>query len=158
EEYIDKAQMILDLMPGAVLSTDIIVGFPGETEDQFEDTMSLLDVVPYESIFAFKYSPRPFTKAARWEDQVTDEEKSLRLERLFSKHNEIAFALAKKYAGQNLLVLVEKFDEKSGRCSGRSTQNKLVHFQGEKGLIGQTVPVLVTEAFPQTLRGEWIRE
>lgn len=158
EEYIETALMILDLMPGAVLSTDIIVGFPGETEEQFADTLSLLDEVPYESIFAFKYSPRPFTKAARWEDQVSDEEKSSRLDRLFSKHNEIAFGLAKKYSSQKLQVLVEKFDEATGRCSGRSTQNKLVHFQGEKGLIGQTVPVLVTEAFPQTLRGEWIRE
>lgn len=156
EEYIAKAHMILEAMPGAVLSTDIIVGFPGETEAQFAETLSLLDEVPFESIFAFKYSPRPFTKAARWEDQVSDVEKSSRLERLFAKHDEIAFALAKKYEGQVLRVLVEKFDPDTGRCSGRSTQNKLVHFVGKKELIGQTVPVVVREAFPQTLRGEMV--
>ena len=156
EEYIDKAQMILELMPGAVLSTDIIVGFPGETAAQFDDTLSLLDEVPYESLFAFKYSPRPFTKAARWEDQVTDKEKSERLDCLFERHHKIAFDLAKKYEGQSLQVLVEKWDETTGRCTGRSTQNKLVHFNGKKGLIGHTVAVLVNQAFPQTLRGDLI--
>ena len=81
EEYINKARMILEKIPDVSLSTDIIVGFPQETEKQFQDTMSLLDEVPYESIYAFKYSPRPFTKAAQYKDQVTEGEKSHRLER-----------------------------------------------------------------------------
>ena len=156
EEYIEKAHMILELMPGAALSTDIIVGFPGETAAQFEDTLSLLEKVPYESLFAFKYSPRPFTKAARWEDQVTDQEKSARLDSLFKRHHKIAFDLAQGYRGQSVQVLVEKFDSTSGRCTGRSTQNKLVHFNGRKELIGQIVAVEVKEAFPQTLQGELI--
>jgi tRNA-2-methylthio-N6-dimethylallyladenosine synthase len=154
EEYIEKAQMILKAMPGSVLSTDIIVGFPGETEEQFQETLSLLEEVPFESIFAFKYSPRPFTKAARFTDQVPNEIQSERLDRLFAKHKEIAFDLVKKYEGETLRVLVENYDQNSGRCAGRSTQNKLVHFNGREDLTGQTVSVYIKEAFPQTLRGE----
>ena len=135
------------------MSTDIVVGFPGETEQQFEDTLSLLDIVPYESIYAFKYSPRPFTKAARWEDQLTEQEKSDRLQRLFDKHNEIAFGMAKKYEGQSLKVLVEGQDPETEKYYGRSTQNKTVYFEGTGDLTGQTVDVLIREAFPQTLRG-----
>ncbi len=153
EEYIRKAEMILKIMPGASLSTDIIVGFPGETEAQFEDTMSLLDVVPYESIFSFKYSPRPFTKAAKFEETLSDSEKSERLYKLQAKHREIAFDLVKKYDGQVIQVLVEEFRPELGRATGRSTQNKLTHFHATENLVGQTVPVKVVEAFPQTLRG-----
>ncbi len=157
EEYIRKAKMILEIMPGAALSTDIIVGFPGETQGQFEDTMTLLDEVPYESIFSFKYSPRPFTKAARWEDQLSDKEKSQRLYRLQDQHKQIAFELAKRYQNQKVSVLVEEYDEETGKANGRSTQNKLTHFQADRNLVGETVQVLIKEAFPQTLRGEWIR-
>ncbi|MEO0336389.1 MAG: MiaB/RimO family radical SAM methylthiotransferase [Pseudomonadota bacterium] len=153
EEYIRKAKMILEIMPGAALSSDIIVGFPGESQAQFEDTMSLLEEVPYESIFSFKYSPRPFTKAARWDDHVSETEKSARLTALQSRHKEIAFELAKKYQSAIVEVLVEQFDEESGRCSGRSTQNKLTYFAGSKDMIGNTYQVKVNEAFPQTLRG-----
>ena len=136
------------------LSTDIIVGFPGETHEQFMDTCSLLDEVGYETLFAFKYSPRPFTKAAQYEDQVPESEKSTRLNTLFTRHNERAFPLAKKYEGQVLEVLVESYKAEEGRASGRSTQNKLVHFPTSENLIGSTVSVKINEAFPQTFRGE----
>lgn len=157
EEYIRKAHMILQRMPGSVLSTDLIVGFPGETEEQFQDTMSLLDEVPYESIYAFAYSPRPFTKAARFDQQVDEATKNRRLNELLAKHKLIAFDLVKKYAGQTLKVLVEDYHADSHRLAGRSTQNKLVHFEGPKDLIGQTVSVKVLEAFPLTLRGELVQ-
>lgn len=157
EEYIDKAKMILQLMPGSVLSTDVIVGFPGETQEQFVDTLSLLDEVPYESMFSFKYSPRPFTKAARFKDQLSEEEKSQRLWQLQQKHKDLAFSMAKNYEGQTLKVLVEKFDKENHRSIGRSTQNKSVHFRGSQELIGLEVPVKITEAFPQTLRGELVQ-
>src|SRR6185312_14618454 len=104
----------------------IIVGFPGETDAQFEDTLSLLREVPYENIFAFAYSPRPMTKAARFTDQVPDEIKSERLAKVLDLHREISFALAKKYEGRRLKVLVEKYDAETGRLQGRSTQNKSV--------------------------------
>lgn len=156
EHYIDLAHMILEKMPGSALSTDIIVGFPGETRAQFEDTLSLLDQVPYETLYAFAYSPRPFTKAQRFEDQLTDREKNGRLQELFDKHHEISFGLAQRYMNQKVEVLVERFEEESGKCFGRSTQNKSVHFSGSADLIGKTVSVKVEEAFPSTLRGRQV--
>lgn len=157
EQYIEKARMILETIPGAVLSSDIIVGFPGETRAQFEDTLSLLDEVPYESIFAFKYSPRPFTKAAKFTDQVDEEEKSDRLNQLIARHRDLAFEMVKKYEGQVLKILVDEYKPHSNSVAGRSTQNKLVHFKGTPDLVGQTVPVRITEAFPQTFHGEIVQ-
>lgn len=156
EDYIARAQRIFKGLPNAVLSTDLIVGFPGETDVQFEDTMSLLREVPYENLFAFAYSPRPMTKAARFTDQIPDDIKSDRLNRVLDLHREISFELAKKYNGQTLKVLVERYDEESGRLQGRSTQNKAVHFRGAPELIGATVDVKIEEAFPLTLRGEML--
>lgn len=153
EQYIKLAHMILEKMPGCVLSSDIIVGFPGETRKQFEDTLSLLDEVPYESIYAFSYSPRPFTKASRFEEQLSHSEKNERLTELLAKHNKIAFGLAEKYVGQTLQVLVEEHHEDENKSFGRSTQNKSVHFQGGQGLVGKTVGVKIEKAYPSTLHG-----
>lgn len=157
EEYISKIRMIQEVFPDVSLSTDIIVGFPGESEEQFQDTMTMLDEVPFETLFAFKYSPRPFTKAARFEDQVDEDAKSDRLTRLLAKHRDLSFELAKKYDGQIFDVLVENKDEKDANVvSGRTTKNKLVHFLGQESLIGQTVPVKVLKAFPHSFRGELV--
>lgn len=154
EQYIEKVKMIFERLPNAVLSTDIIVGFPGETEEQFQDTMSLLDVVPYESMYAFQYSPRPFTKAAKFEDQLPEEAKNERLVRLLAKHREMAFKMAEKYHGQELDILVEDYKEDTGRLAGRSTQNKMTFFQGPKEWVGTTRKVKITEALPLVLKGE----
>lgn len=154
EEYIEKAKMILEIIPGAALSTDIIVGFPGETDEQFRDTLSLLEEIPYENIYAFNYSPRPFTKAARYTDQVPDEVKSQRLQVLLERHRTMAFDLASRYSGQTLQVLAEDFDEETERVMGRSTQNKTVHFKGSAAMIGRTWPVHIHEALPLSFRGE----
>ena len=154
EEYIDKAHMILDRMPGSVLSTDIIVGFPGETEEEFQDTLSLLDKVPFENIYSFKYSPRPFTKAARYDNQVTEQKKTQRLARLNEKHNKFAFSQVEKYKELVLDVLVETKDHHTGYLTGRSTQNKMVHFFGSEHLKGQIVSVKIQKTYPQTFYGE----
>lgn len=156
EHYLEKVQMIRKNIPGVAFSTDIIVGFPGETEEQFELTLSLLEEVRYESIFAFMYSPRPFTKAARWDDQIPKEEKSRRLQELFKLQQKISLEMAQPYKDQTMDILVEAFDEKTGNLSGRTTQNKLTHFAGSKELIGQTLPVRITEVFPTVLRGELV--
>lgn len=153
KEYLEKVAMIRKILPKAVLSTDIIVGFPGETEKQFQDTCTLLDEVEYESIFSFKYSSRPFTKAARFKDQIPEEIKSERLSRLQKKQDEISFRLAKRYLNKTLEVLVEDWNKERGTVSGRSTENKVVHFKGDASLKGKTVPVKIYESFPQTLRG-----
>jgi tRNA-2-methylthio-N6-dimethylallyladenosine synthase len=154
EQYLEKIAMIKKAIPNVVLSTDIIVGFPGETEEQFLDTMSLVREVGFETIFAFMYSPRPLTKAARFEDQVAEEVKSERLQRLFDSHNEQAFELAKRYEGQTLEVLVEKFDSETGKASGRTSQNKTVYFLGDASMIGHMKPVRITQARPAVFRGE----
>ncbi len=154
EEYIQKAEMILESLPGAALSTDLIVGFPGETEEDFQDTLSLLDEVPFEMIYAFKYSPRPFTKAARFDNQVSETDKSSRLNRLNQKYIQFAFSRSQEYKDQVLEVLVEKQDDKTAYLTGRSCQNKLVHFHGSGHLRGKIVSVKVDKAYPQVLYGE----
>ena len=157
EEYIEKARMILSKMPGSALSTDLIVGFPGESEKAFKDTLNLLDEVPYETIFSFKYSPRPFTKAKSFKQQVPEDIKTSRLAELQKKHEKIAFSLAKKYKGSVLKVLVEKQDPKTKFFMGRSTQNKLVYFKGEKQDIGHIVPIKIDKTHISTFYGEKIR-
>ena len=157
EDYLKIIEKIHKNIPNVALSTDIIVGFPGETEEQFEDTMTLLDEVPYEILFAFKYSPRPFTKAAKFEGHLPEEVQKERLERLFQKHKTIAFELCKRYEGKTVKVLVETQNADTKAYRGRNEQNKAVHFLPENpdvNLIGKTVDVKVLKAFPTTLRGE----
>lgn len=159
QDYLEKVEMIREIIPGVIFSTDIIVGFPGESEEDFEQTLSLLKSVEYETLFAFKYSPRPFTKAARFTNQVDEKTKTLRLDRLFKFQDKIAMEKSKKYEGQDLPVLVEKWDEERSVFSGRTTQNKLVHFSSAQGmddenLIGRTLNVHIHQARPNTFRGE----
>lgn len=156
EEYLNKIALIKKIIPNVVLSTDIIVGFPGETEEDFQDTVSLVLEAGFETIYAFKYSPRPFTKAARFEDQVPEDVKERRLADLFEAHNKMAFEMVKPYEGQVLQVLVEHYSEERKNLHGRSTQNKNVYFIGPKELVGQTVPVRITRAMPATFRGELV--
>lgn len=156
EEYIFKINQMKKYIPNLVLSSDIIVGFPGETEEEFQQTISLVEEIQFETIYAFMYSPRPFTKAAQFEDQLIESVKNERLNRLFDAHEKMAFALVKKYEGQTLEVLVEKRNEQ-GKLYGRSTQNKSVHFLGSDDLIGQTVSIKITQAFPNNMRGELVQ-
>jgi tRNA-2-methylthio-N6-dimethylallyladenosine synthase len=156
EEYISKINLMKKYIPNLVLSTDIIVGFPGETEAEFQDTLSMVQEVEFETIFAFMYSPRPFTKAAKMEGQLEEAVKNERLNRLFDVHEKMAFELVKKYEGQTLDVLVENVNG-NGKVFGRSTQNKSVHFLGSESLIGKTVPVKITQAFPNNMRGEMVQ-
>lgn len=156
EHYLEKIAMLKKTIPNAVFSTDIIVGFPGETEEEFQDTMSLVQEVGFETIYAFAYSPRPFTKAAKFEEQLPEDVKNERLNRLFDAHEAMAFEMVKRYEGQVLRVLVESVDRDFGKVHGRSTGNKLVHFLGTPDLIGKTVDVKITKAFPAVFRGELV--
>jgi tRNA-2-methylthio-N6-dimethylallyladenosine synthase len=155
EDYLQKVAKIREFLPHAVLSTDIIVGFPGETEEQFLDTVTLVKEVGYETLFAFKYSPRPYTKAARYEDQVPEEEKTRRLQYLLEQHEEWASRWVKKYEGQVVEVLLESYDAKRGNWHGRSRQNKNVYFVGDPAdhRVGDRVSVRVEQAFPNVFRG-----
>lgn len=156
EEYLEKIALMKKYIPNLVLSTDIIVGFPGETDADFQDTVSIVQEVGYETMFAFMYSPRPFTKAASFDNHVPEEIKNERLNYLFDAHEKMAFELVKKYDNQILDVLVEQINAQ-GKAQGRSTQNKLVYFLGSESLIGKTVPVKITQAFPNVLRGELVQ-
>ncbi|MGZ3725854.1 MAG: tRNA (N6-isopentenyl adenosine(37)-C2)-methylthiotransferase MiaB [Pseudobdellovibrio sp.] len=156
EEYLAKIELMKKYIPNLVLSTDIIVGFPGETEEEFNDTVSIVQEVGYETMFAFMYSPRPFTKAASFEDQVAEEVKNRRLNYLFEVQEKMSFEDVKKYENQTLSVLVEQMNSR-GKAQGRSTQNKLVYFDGSESLIGKTVPVKITKATPNVFNGELIQ-
>ncbi len=154
-EYIKKAHKILKKIPGVALSTDIIVGFPGETGEQFEDTLSLLEQVPYESLFAFKYSPRPKTKAARFTDQVPEPEKSARLQRLFAKHRALAQPLLARHLGTRQRVLVEE-QRSDGTWYGRSPHNRPTYFKGACSGVGSFVEVHIEKIHHQSLWGRCI--
>ncbi len=160
EQYLDKIQMIREGIPGVALSTDLIVGFPGETEEQFRDTFTLVEEVRYENVYAFAYSPRPFTKAAKFTDQLDEPTKFRRLNELFNRQREITFEMAKKFDGATVEVLIEEHKEGENKVVGRSTQNKLVFIDAPdadaKALIGQTRKVFVKEAFPTVLYGELV--
>lgn len=155
EEYLQKVKMIREAIPGVALSTDIIVGFPGETAEQFEDTLSLIQEVEYDNIYAFKYSPRPFTKAARWTDQLSDEEKSERLERLFALQRPISLKLASECLGKTYEVLVEEISD-SGMARGRVSNNRPVHFLKPDAVKGGVYTVKVTKARPSLMEAELV--
>lgn len=150
ESYLEKVDMIRKAIPGVALSTDIIVGFPGETEEQFKDTLSLVEEVGYDNIYAFKYSPRPFTKAARWEDQLSDAEKSERLERLFALQRPISLKRSEECLNKEYDVLVEELKE-NNFARGRTSSNRPVVFQKEGAVPGQTYRVRVTKTRPSLM-------
>ncbi len=159
EEYIEKIAMIKKAIPNVVLSTDIIVGFPTETEEDFQQTIDMVKEVGFETIFAFKYSPRPMTKAARFEGQVDEDIKSERLNRLFAEHEEQAFKLVERYEGQVLDVLIDDWKADRKNYAGRTSHNKLVFFPGDdNSMVGQMVKVRILKAAPSTLRGELVRD
>ncbi|MCC6138665.1 MAG: tRNA (N6-isopentenyl adenosine(37)-C2)-methylthiotransferase MiaB [Bdellovibrionaceae bacterium] len=150
ESYLEKVDMIRKAIPGVALSTDIIVGFPGETEEQFQDTLSLVQEVGYDNIYAFKYSPRPFTKAARWTDQLSDEDKSERLERLFALQRPISLKRSEECMGKEYDVLVEEFKE-NNMVRGRTSSNRPVIFQKEGAELGGVYRVRVTKTRPSLM-------
>jgi len=137
------------------ITCDIIVGFPGETEQDFQETLSLLDEVQYDGVFAFKYSPRPNTPAIRLDDAISDTEKSRRLNALLEKQRAIQQKLNRKHVGEDLEVMVEAKNQSRGQWIGRTTQNKTLNFVADRDLeLGSYVPVHVTTAFPNSLVGE----
>ena len=142
------------------LSSDIIVGFPGETDKDFEDTMTLLDIVGYDAIFGFKYSPRPNTPAIHMADSIPEEVKVERLAILNNRQRELQRRNYARHLGQTLEVMVEHGANARGQITGRSTQNKTVNFtrsaeqQDILPPIGSYVDVRITQAFPSSLVGE----
>lgn len=157
EHYIELVRKIREAIPTVSLTTDIIVGFPNETEEQFEETMSLFREIGYEMAFTYIYSPRDGTPAAKMEDNVPMEVKKERLQRLNALVNEQAAAAMKTYEGQVVEVLVEGESKKNPDVlSGYTPKNKLVNFVGPKSIVGQLVKVKITETKTWSLNGELI--
>lgn len=159
ETYLELVRKIKTAIPDAVLTSDIIVGFPGETEEQFEDTMSLVREVRFDFAYTFLYSPRAGTPAADMEDNVPEEVKKQRLYRLNALLAEIARESHEALKGQVVEVLVEgESKNRSEVLSGRTRTNKLVHVEGPKSLIGQFVQVKVTDAQTWYIKGELVND
>jgi tRNA-2-methylthio-N6-dimethylallyladenosine synthase len=154
-EYKSKLRKLRAARPGISFSTDIIVGFPGETETDFEATMRLVDEVKFDTSFSFLYSPRPGTPAAAMADEVAPQTKKERLARLQARMIEHAQSISAGMVGTRQRILVEGPARKDpAQMSGRTENNRVVNFDGPSGLVGQFVTVRVTEALPNSLRGE----
>jgi tRNA-2-methylthio-N6-dimethylallyladenosine synthase len=157
EQYLERISWIHSAQRDISITSDLIVGFPGETEREFEETLSLLDVVGYDSVFTFKYSPRPNTPALKLEDAIPDEEKARRLALLNDRQKQIGAERNKRHIGQVLEAMVEAKNPARGQWVGRTSQIKVLNFTVPDGLelaVGSYVPVRVTGSFPNSLLGE----
>ena len=155
EHYLDLASRLRQAMPDIALSTDIIVGFPGETEEDHAQTLALCREVEFTTAFTFLYSPRPGTKAYERSDHIDEQTKSRRFQELldvlypiFNRKNRLAI-------GDTVQVLIESISKTDAtRLSGRDAQGRLVHIHGDHSLIGKMIPVRIQEAYSFSLFGE----
>jgi len=160
EDYLERIGWIKAAQREISITTDIIVGFPGETEAEFEETLDLLTKVGYDGTFSFKYSPRPNTPAQTMADSISDEEKARRLAVLQEHQKEIQARLSRRYAGRTLEVMVEGKNPARAQLIGRTSQNKTLNFTVTGGNPapepGSYVRVHITESFPNSLLGEMV--
>jgi tRNA-2-methylthio-N6-dimethylallyladenosine synthase len=156
-EYKAKIRRLREARPDICISSDFIVGFPGETEGDFEQTMKLIEEVGFDQSFSFIYSPRPGTPAASLPDDVPQEVKKARLARLQAQINQQARAISEAMVGTVQKVLVEGVSRKDeNEVSGRTENNRVVNFPADRSVIGQFVEVRITAAYPNSLRGELV--
>ena len=157
DQYLERIAWMKSAKREISITTDVIVGFPGETESDFAATLDLLDEVGYDAVFAFKYSPRPNTPSLSMEDAIPDEEKARRLEVLMSKQRDIQTTSYKRYIGTTCEVMVEAKNEARSQWIGRTTHNKTLNFTAPHALQpGTYAPVKVTASFPNSLLGELV--
>ena len=157
EQYLERIGWMRAARRPISISTDIIVGFPGENEEDFQQTLSLLDEVGYDSVFSFKYSPRPNTPALKFIDHIPDQEKARRLAVLQEKQKQIQNHNNQKHVGEVVEVMVEGRNLARGQWIGRTAQNKVLNFTASEDAAlthGSYVNVRVTQAFPNSLVGE----
>ncbi len=154
DEYLAKVRMLRDTVPGISLTTDVIVGFPGEADDDFEATLSLVQEADFDHLFGFCFSPRSGTPAAALPGQIDENRARRRLERLFELHREMRLTKHRSMEGQVVEVLTEKINPKeAGGFTGRTRTNKIVHFKGFGELAGKIVQVRIEEGLPNCLKG-----
>jgi tRNA-2-methylthio-N6-dimethylallyladenosine synthase len=157
EQYLERISWIKAAKRSISMTTDIIVGFPGESPADFEKTIDLLAEVEYDGVFGFKYSPRPNTPALTMPDSLPEEEKSRRLQVLFDRQRETQRLNYSKHIGQQLEVMVEGHNSARGQVIGRTSQNKTLNFTTKQPILpahGSYLPVRVTQSFPNSLVGE----
>jgi tRNA-2-methylthio-N6-dimethylallyladenosine synthase len=154
EDYLAKVEALRQVRPDIVITTDIIVGFPGETDDDFQATMDLLETVRYHSAYSFKYSDRPQAKSVAFDDKIDERVKSERLHRLQDRQTAISLQENKKYEGSVQTVMVEGESKNAdGQWSGRTMSNIIVNFDGPSLSPGQEVQVMITDGLHNSLRG-----
>ena len=152
EWFLNRCEKIRRLCPEATISTDIIVGFPNESDEDFEDTMEVLNQVRFEQLFSFKYSARPHTAAANYENQISNEVASVRLTKLQARHTEIVDEIMDAQMDKVHKVYFDEL-KSGGRVSGRSDDGKLFFVEGSENLLGQIESVLVTKTSRGALNG-----
>ena len=158
EQYLELMNYAKQRVPGITFSSDIIVGFPGETEEDFAKTLELVEQVGYMQLFTFIYSKRTGTPAAKFDDPTTHAEKAARMERLLKTQDEFAFAATAAMAGQTVRVLVEAAGRTAGTVNGRLDNNLVVEFQAPESLIGQWANVHLTGSRAALLVGELVQD
>ncbi|MBQ8748533.1 MAG: tRNA (N6-isopentenyl adenosine(37)-C2)-methylthiotransferase MiaB [Oscillospiraceae bacterium] len=152
ETYLEKVRYAKSVMPDLVLTSDVIVGFPGETEEEFEETISLIEQVHYDSLFTFIFSPRPGTPAYTMEDPTPKEEKNRRFDKLCAVQNDISEQLHSAYIGKVLRCLIDGTDKDF--LTARTEGGRLVRLKGDVALIGTFAPITITGATTWSLTGE----
>ena len=159
QRYMERVSLLRSKIPDISLTTDLIVGYPGETEEDFEETCSLVEQVGYDSAFTFIYSPRIGTRAADMEDQIPERVSSQRIQKLIALQKEITHKRYDAYVGQIHSVLVDEASKRdASQMAGKNQYNITVNFPGDSELIGQIVKVRITSAGESTLRGERVEE
>ena len=154
EQYLDKVRALRARIPDVVLTSDVIVGFPGETTEEFEDTLSLVEQVRFDALFTFIYSPRKGTPAAEMPDPISKEEKSASFNRLVEAQNRISLEKHQAYIGTVQRCLVDgEGEDPRHNLTARTPGGRLVHLDGDKGLIGQFVDVEITDCSTWALFG-----
>jgi len=156
-EYKSKIRRLRDARPGLTVSSDFIIGFPGETDEDFEQTMKLIEDVGFDHSYSFVYSARPGTPASSLDDNVPMNDKKARLARLQQRINEMAMEISKSMVGSIQSVLVERPSRKDpNQMAARTENNRVVNFNGNERLIGHFVDVKITEALNNSLQGEFV--
>jgi tRNA-2-methylthio-N6-dimethylallyladenosine synthase len=158
-EYLDKISLLRQVCPDMGLSSDVMVGFPGETEDDFRQTIQLLEAVQFDNLFSFRYSDRPFAQSSNFLNKIDRRTRAERLLELQSLQAEITLRKNRMEVGSTRDILVEGPSRASnGQLTGRTQQNRAVNFVGSKELIGKTIYVKITSAFSHSLKGELWRQ
>jgi tRNA-2-methylthio-N6-dimethylallyladenosine synthase len=156
-DYIERIAKLREARPGISISSDFIVGFPTETDEDFQATMDLIETIGFDQSFSFIYSPRPGTPASQLVDNIPMADKSRRLQHLQAVINANAQRISQAMVGTVQTILVDKPSKKDPKqLSGRTENNRVVNFDGHPRLIGRFVQVLITEAMPNSLRGRLV--